>query len=567
MDCRDFGDLCRSLIDEILSWDPSYATQLGWQKYDSVMMNPTKEAFEHQSRRLSEFIASLEEFEDGCLSSDQLIDRDLAIHLFRLREFEISRLRIFEQMSIAEEEIGRSLFFLFMRDTPSVEDRMAAITSRLEKTPEFLDRARTILTRPCRMWNEFALRTGEELPIFLETISATGKAKLESDEQVMRLSAAVDDCLEAILSYEEWLRDEILPNSSPESAMTADDFDEYLRLKGMGVTVEEALEIADIGLKAANRQRLEIAKTLNPSGDLAEAIREMKADHPKTFPEILKAYRDLTGRAREFVIARDLATVPEGEKLMVVETPRFMRHLAPLAAQYEPGKYTSDLTGFFLVTNDESNPELMAEHCHACIANTAVHEGYPGHHLQGIRANQNPSHIRSLSTAACFGEGWALYCEKMMSMEGFQNTPICKLGQLNDLVFRIVRVKADVGLARRTMTPDDVAELLTKETGMDAQAALDEAISYTYTPTTYLSYFIGMLRILQLKEDEERALGTHFRLKDFHDSMLSAGCLPVHYMRRVESLRLKKEYGLDLPEPSETLLGFLKRLVAQSRPF
>ena len=79
MDCRDFGDLCRSLVDEILSWDPSYSTQLGWQKYDRIMMNPTKEAFEHQSKRLSEFIVSLEEFEEGALSPDQLIDRDLAI--------------------------------------------------------------------------------------------------------------------------------------------------------------------------------------------------------------------------------------------------------------------------------------------------------------------------------------------------------------------------------------------------------------------------------------------------------------------------------------------------------
>ena len=254
-------------------------------------------------------------------------------------------------------------------------------------------------------------------------------------------------------------------------------------------------------------------------------------------------------------------------RLMVVETPRFMPHLAPLAAQYEPGKYTSDMTGYFLVTNDESNPDLMGEHCYASIANTAVHEGYPGHHLQGIRANQNPSHIRSLSTAACFAEGWALYCEKMMAMEGFRNTPVCKLAQLNDLVFRIVRVKADVSLARGTMTPDDVAELLTKETGMDAQAAIDEAVSYTYTLTTYLSYFIGMLKILQLRDDEEWALGTHFRLKDFHDSMLNAGCLPVHYMRRIEKLRLKREYGLDLPEPSETLLEFLERFVAQSRPF
>jgi uncharacterized protein (DUF885 family) len=377
----------------------------------------------------------------------------------------------------------------------------------------------------------------------------------------------VENSLEAIVTYDSWLRDEILPNSAPDSAITAEDFDEYMRLKGFGITSDEALEIAEAGLRAANRQRLELAKNIAPSGKLADAIRMMKDDCPDSFAEILKSYRQATLDAREFVKSRDLATVPDGEKLIVVETPRFMRHLAPFAAQYEPGKYTSDMTGFFLVTQDETNLDLMKENCHAVTVNTAVHEGYPGHHLQGIRANQNPSHIRSLSTAPCFVEGWALYCEKMMSSEGFRNTPVCKLGQLNDLVFRIVRVTADVSLARRTMKPEDVAELLTGETGMDGQAALDEAVSYTYTMTTYLSYFIGMLRILQLQERVQLALGTHFRLKDFHDSLLGAGSLPTQFMWRVEALRLKRDFGIDLPESDETLPQFVTRLVSQARPF
>ncbi|UCE91738.1 MAG: DUF885 domain-containing protein [Methanobacteriota archaeon] len=564
---RDFEDLCRSITDEILSWDPSYSTQLGWRKHDHLMMDPRKEAFDHQSARLSEFMVSLGGFAEEGLSAEQVIDRDLAIYLFRLRKFEITRLRIHEQMSIAEEEIGRSLFFLLVRDHPPFEERMEAITARLERTPEFLDRAKTVLTRPCQAWNEFALRTGEELPVFLETVLQTGRSKLESDEHIMRLSSAVEECLEAVVSHEEWLRDEVLPNAAPENAITPEDFDDYLHLKGLDVTADEALRIAEVGLEAANRQRTELAKAIAPSGEFTEAVKMMKDDRPSTFPETLKSYRQAILDAREFARARGLVSIPESEKLLVIETPRFMRHLAPLAAQYEPGKYTPDMTGFFLVTHDESNPGLMREHCHAAIVNTAVHESYPGHHLQGICANQNPSHIRSLSAAPCFVEGWALYCEKMMSAEGFGSAPLLKLAQLNDLVFRIARVRADVSLAKGTMTPKDVAALLTEETGMDEHAALDEAIGYTYSITTYLSYFIGMLRVLQLREDVERALGSHFRVKEFHDSLLNAGSLPVHFMRRVEALRLKKEFGVDLPEPEETLLRFLTRLVSQARPF
>ena len=563
----DFADLCRSVVDEILSWDPSYATQLGLRKYDHHLMNPCKEAFGHQARRLSDFTEMVGEFSDHQLTPDQVIDRDLAAYLFRLRRFEISRLRIHEQTSIAEYEIGRSLFFLFIRDDRPLEDRMTAMTSRLEKTPEFLERARGTLSRPYRMWLEMALAVGRELPSLIELIRAAALDGLRSEETAMRLSGAVDDAADALVGYERWLQEDMLPDAYDENTISSDDLREYMRLKGLDATPDEAVEISDISLDMVNTQRLEIAGRLGASGTLAGALHSMKQDHPATFEGVLKSYREWIGKAREFVVSRNLATVPSGEKLLVIETPQFMRRQAPFAAQYEPGKYSKSMTGLFLVTPDESNPELLKEHCYAAIANTSVHEGYPGHHLQGICSNQNPSDIRTLSASPCFGEGWALYCEGMMFSEGFQKTDMGELARLNDLVFRIVRVRADVCLSRGTMTPEDVSNLLVKETGMERNAALDDARSYTLGMTYYMSYFLGMLEMLRLREDVEAALGDRFDLKQFHDSLLNAGCLPMHYMRRVERLRLKRDYDVELQEPDNSLLEYVKKRLEEGREF
>ncbi len=133
MPSQDFEELSKSMMDEILGWDPSVATQLGWHKYDHEVMDPRSGAYERQCERLSDFVRVMEDFDTDSLSEDQKIDRDLAIYLFRLRIFEISILRIHEQMSIAEDEIGRSLFFLFARDCLPLETRIEAITSRLER--------------------------------------------------------------------------------------------------------------------------------------------------------------------------------------------------------------------------------------------------------------------------------------------------------------------------------------------------------------------------------------------------------------------------------------------------
>jgi len=564
---QDFEGLSRSIMDEILSWDPSFATQLGWHKYDHEVMDPRQSALDRQLHRLQDFIAEMKALDPETLNEHQLLDRDLAIYLFKLRIFEMTKLRIHEQMSMAEEEIGRSLFFLFVRDYLPLETRTQAIVSRLEKTPEFLDRARTTLVNPCRTWNEISIETGRRLPAFLGTIRQFGAAKLEDEGLIIRLSSAVEVAIDAVGSYESWLENEVLPKAKLSSDTPAKQYDELMRLKEYGVTPEEALEIADVGMKAATSQMKDIARNLVPSGLPRDAIRSMKENHPPTFEAVLKAYRAKIGEAKGFVIERKLVTVPPGERLIVVETPHFMRHVAPFAAQYEPGKYCADKKGIFLVTPDEGNPELLKEHCDSMIINTAVHEGYPGHHIQGISANSNPSHIRTLSTAPCFAEGWALYCERMMSRVGFQTSPANKLAQLNDLVFRIARVIADVSLARGSMSAEDVADMLVAETGMERQAALNEARSYTYAMTQYLSYFIGMLRLLQLREDVENALGDRFDLRDFHDSILNAGCLPIHYMRRVEKIRLRKDFGVDLPNPKESLLDFTKRLVKEPEPF
>ena len=567
MENRDFGDLCRSIVDEILSWDPSYATQLGMHEYDHMMMDPTREAFDHQVDRLSEFIVLMERFEEGRLTPDQIIDRDLAAYLFRLRIFELSGLRIHEQMSIAEAEIGRALFFLFFREDRPLEMRMNAITSRLEKMPEFLAKAQTLLIRPYRMWVEISIAAGKELPSFIELIKRAAVVKLGSDEASMRLCSAADRMLDALVVYERWLQEEVLPDARDDNTITPDDLEEYMRLKGFDASPDEALEISDIGLGIADRQRRAIAKELDPSGTMVDAIRAMKNDHPPSFEGVIKAYREGIEEAKHFVVSKGLATIPSGEKLLVVETPEFMRRQTPFAAQYEPGKYSGSMTGLFLVTPDDSNSELLREHCHASIANTSVHEGYPGHHLQGICGNKNPSDIRILSAAPCFGEGWALYCESMMFQQGFHNNRLGKLAQLNDLVFRIVRVRADISLTRKTMTPEQVANEFAKRTGMEWNAALDDARSYTHGMTYYLSYFLGMLEMLRLREDVEASLGDRFDLREFHDSLLYAGCLPMHFMRRVERLRLKRDYGRDLPDPDETLLEYMKRRRTEGRDF
>lgn len=550
----DFEDISKSLMDEYLSWEPSFATQIGWHKYDHVLRDPRRTAINHQISRCAEILRSLKRTKPESLSGEEALDRDLAIYLFELKQYELGDLRLYEREANACEEIGYSLFFLSSREVPRLDARLESMTSRIERIPELLAYSRELVSRPYRVWNEAALEVGREIPEMIRRIPDLGRP---SDPTVAkRLEHAVEDAVASVNQYNSWVLDDVITSSSDEFAVAEHEYSALMEKKCYGVTMDEALTMGETYLRLSRTKMAALAKKIVASGIASEALERMKSDHPPTFKATLDEYRTSALKARDFVIEHDLVTLPENEKLVISETPQFMRPMFAFAGQFEPGKFDGSRTGLFLVTPDESNPSLLKEHSRAGIVNTTVHEGYPGHHVQGICSNTHPSLIRILIQSPDFGEGWGLYTEEMMNSSGYANSDLGKLTIVNDLLFRICRLVVEIKLAKGEMTIVEGAEMLAKECGTDMTPSLTEARNCAMAPTYFCSYFIGKLGLLQLRDDVMQALGGRFSLKFFHDALLYTGCLPMPFMRRGVELRLKEQYGLDLPPQKESLFEY-----------
>lgn len=556
---KPFEELAKSLMEEYLSWDPSFATQVGWHSYDRMLRDPSSEAAEHIAERCRELLAELHNFPSKSLSEEEAIDRDVAIYILKLKLFELQEFRLFERESLACSEVGYSLFFLFARDHPSFEERLESIVHRLEAIPAFLKASQNVLKSPYKLWNEAALETGREVPGLLRNIVTLAEAKGTDSATKRRLEAAASLSAKAIEEHNKWLAEKVIPSSDPRYTIDADEYDRYFETKGYGLTPDQALDIGVTYLRLAKKKMIGIASQIVPSGSPEEAMDAMKSDHAKTFEGVLKEYRESVKASREFVVKNDILTIPENEKLLVLETPMFMRPTLTFAAQFEPGKFDGNRTGMFMVTPDESNPELLREHSRAGIVNTTVHEGYPGHHIQGICGNTNSSPIRILIASPDFSEGWGLYTEDLMISLGYNDNPLGRFTTNNDLIFRIVRLIVEIRLAKGDMTLDEAAEMLKKECAMEANASWNEARCCAMTPTYFTAYFLGKLALMQLREDVERAMGPRFTLKFFHDALLYTGCLPMGFMRRSVDLKLKQQYGMTLGQQKETLYEYAMR--------
>jgi len=131
----------------------------------------------------------------------------------------------------------------------------------------------------------------------------------------------------------------------------------------------------------------------------------------------------------------------------------------------------------------------------------------------------------------------------MMMEHGYVTSLKSKLIQINDVIWRAVRIIVDVKLSRGEMRFDEAVDMLMKETGMSREGATAEVRRYTQSPGYSLSYLLGKHLILQLREQVKQKMGTEYTEKFFHDTITANGYLPISLLRKVFNQKIAKLNG------------------------
>ncbi len=360
--------------------------------------------------------------------------------------------------------------------------------------------------------------------------------------QVPELQAELNEgskaAAEALQDWVNFLRERVAPQSKGDFAVGKDLFEELLREDHLlDYTAEELLETGWRLFEETQAEMEQVAREINPARSAKEILEEAKADHPGA-EELMDVYRKEMAAVREFVRNQGLVTIPEGESLKIEPTPPFLRGLIPYAAYMMPGPLEKKQEGIFLVTpvNPESSKEEQEEklkgHNYVSLPVTALHEAYPGHHLQLVYANTVGTLPRKLGAfiSTLFIEGWAFYCEELMEQLGYIDKPLYRLGRLNGQLWRAARIILDVSLHLGKMSVEKGIDFLVDRAGLERTNAQAEVRRYTLTPTQPMSYLIGKLEILKLIDEYKRSY-PDASLKEVHDAVLSCGSLPPRLMR------------------------------------
>ncbi|HUP88688.1 MAG TPA: DUF885 domain-containing protein [Longimicrobiales bacterium] len=270
---------------------------------------------------------------------------------------------------------------------------------------------------------------------------------------------------------------------------------------------------------------------------------------PRNDDELLAWYIETGKRAVQYGRDNNLFAIPADYRLDVVPTPPVLRSTID-AAYYPAPPFKKSGVGRFYLSPTGNDAAALAENTKASVADTAVHEGFPGHdwhykymteHGTGISnirwltpgAVEDSSSMWEDSMAA---EGWALYSEELMSEAapghpyGFYS-PAEYLYELQGQLMRAVRVRVDVGIHTGRMTFDEAVAYFKKNMEVGDDTAQRAIYRYSKWPTQAITYNLGKNAIVALREEYKQKKGSSYSAREFHERFMSMGTIPANYFR------------------------------------
>ncbi len=285
------------------------------------------------------------------------------------------------------------------------------------------------------------------------------------------------------------------------------------------------------GLAEVKRIRGEMKKIMKQvgfKGDLKAFFAHLRTDPNNFFPntdEGKKAYVDQSKAYIDSIYAdvdKYFNILPKAP-LEVRRVEEWREETAPIAFYNQPTPDGSR-PGIYYVNLKDMTTKQKHE-----METVAYHEGAPGHHFQ-IAIQQELEGVPTFQKFAFFGayiEGWGLYAERLAKEQGRFTDPMQDFGRLQNEMLRACRLVVDTGSHSKKWTRQQMIDYMLDNNPMTDEDAIKEVERYIDNPGQALSYKVGMIKILDLREKAKKQLKEKFDIRDFHDVVLKNGAVPL----------------------------------------
>ena len=333
----------------------------------------------------------------------------------------------------------------------------------------------------------------------------------------------------AIRRYRAYLASEYLPHARENISVSANpDGRECYRavtryFSTMDVPPDSVFELGAREMRRVDSEMKEIATKNFTTNDVPALLAKFKTDPQYTFrtrQEVIDYSQAAVDRAKA-AMPKWFGLLP-GFDVVIRPYPEF-RQRAGAPGQLNTGA-PNDRPSVFLINTWDPVHKSRAD-----IESTAFHEAIPGHHLQGaIALERKDLHpFVQLAFNSGYGEGWALYAERLADEMGLYSSPMSRMGMLTSEAFRSARCLIDAGIHTRGWTRQQAIDTLMAHTTMSRSIVEGEVDRYISWPGQAPSYMIGRTEIMRLRQMAKDSLRDRFDIRQFHDRVLENGTVTL----------------------------------------
>jgi uncharacterized protein (DUF885 family) len=543
------------LADDYWTWyldqQPTHAHLIGDYSRAGRFEDATRAAEDDQIAAMNDFVRRAGELDDGALTEQQRITRDVLVADATSRAaLTGQRLAEFTADPIFGIQVDMPIVLgMLALPTAEVADALVDKLRGLGRFyGELAERQREGVARK-RLPAEFAVRdTLAQLDGLLSTpvaddplLQTTSPPDgLDVDGWKAHLRAAVEsDVRPGMTAYRDVLRDEVLPLARPDERAGlswVDGGDEaYAASLGFFTTTDKtAQEIHEIGLAQIEKLGDEY-RALGPevvgTDDLAEIFEAMRSDpklHFETGEQLVEA--------SETAMARAWKAMPEWFEVLPQAPCGVQSTLTGPKAFYFPPAGDGSRGGTFFVNVTDPTAWGTFE-----LQSMAFHEGIPGHHLQlAIAAELGddvPEFRKHLNNSA-YAEGWGLYTERLSDEMGLYTGAVDRMGMYSADSMRACRLVVDTGLHALGWSREQAVAYMVDNSPLAEGVVRPEIDRYVVSPGQATSYMVGRLEIQRMRAEAEHRQGSAFSAKGFHSAVLDSGSLPLGVLDEVVRARL-----------------------------
>jgi uncharacterized protein (DUF885 family) len=321
------------------------------------------------------------------------------------------------------------------------------------------------------------------------------------------------------------------------------------RLARYTTTKMTADEIHQMGLKNVARLRADMEKIqqkLGIKGSLQDFFKTLRNDKNQYYPSTAAGRAAYLSQAEKY-LATIQTKVPNYFRLipktpMVVKPVEKYREVGAGKAFYEEPSDDGVRPGVYYVNLRDMKdvPKFEAE---ALL----YHEGIPGHHFQialAIELKELPKYRRYTGYTA-FVEGWALYTERLGKEMGGYKDDYTELGRLSMEMIRACRLVVDTGIHSKKWTREQAIAYFNENLPVNPGAQIEQIERYIIWPGQATAYMVGMLKIVELREKAQKAMGTQFDIREFHAAVLGNGAVSLDVLESLvnQYISTQKEIG------------------------